>query len=216
MASLERGDQSPEVGIAQKILKAFGYGIEVDNDYGEITERLVKKFQEEQCFEVTGIYDQQTRVQLESLVEYAKNRETLGKVFKMKLIRKVDSGKSTIGELYIDGEFFCYTLELPWKENKNQVSCIPPGKRRVRIRPGTDSVNFRYDHLHIMDVPNRTWILIHVANYPRDILGCVGVGSTKDVDFVGNSRVTFKGLMELIKEKMKVYDEMEIEIVKTP
>lgn len=111
----------------------------------------------------------------------------------------------TLGELVI-GNFKCKTLELAWKHNAAKISCIPEGVYQVvpRNKP-------RYGrHLHITNVPNRSYILIHWGNYagsinPKtghsDIEGCVLVGSAmadinKDgiLDIV-NSKPTFAGLM---------------------
>ena len=38
----------------------------------------------------------------------------------------------TNGKLKCDGEFICYTIELPWKNNEKRVSCIPVGKYFIR------------------------------------------------------------------------------------
>lgn len=65
------------------------------------------------------------------------------------------------------------TLELPWKDNESQVSCIPPGLYEVKRRK---SEKFG-DHFHIQDVPNREWILIHAANYYSQLRGCIAVGN---------------------------------------
>ncbi len=40
--------------------------------------------------------------------------------------------EQTIGSLMMDGEIFCYTLELPWRENRKNISCIPIGDYEVR------------------------------------------------------------------------------------
>lgn len=77
--------------------------------------------------------------------------------------------------------FECDTIELPYLNNRPQVSCIPKGAYKVVYR---ESAKYP-QHYHILDVPNRSFILIHQANYvgsknPRtrkaDLLGCIGVG----------------------------------------
>jgi hypothetical protein len=83
--------------------------------------------------------------------------------------------------------FSCETLELAWRNNQKQVSCIPPGKYKARRRTST-----KYgDHLHILNVPGRELILIHQANYAHQLLGCIAVGKTRaDLDGDGNLDVT--------------------------
>ena len=57
------------------------------------------------------------------------------------LIRDTFSDKSTIGELFINGERFCDTLENPWINNKKNVSCIPKGEYKVRLRRARESAS---------------------------------------------------------------------------
>lgn len=99
--------------------------------------------------------------------------------------------KQTLGEffLYKDGKeiFNCKTLELPWKDNQFQISCVPKGNYKVVPRT---SQKFK-KHFHLLDVPNRTYILIHAGNYYTDILGCILVGSAySDINKDGYLDVT--------------------------
>jgi hypothetical protein len=81
-----------------------------------------------------------------------------------------------LGDLTIfDGDeeiFSCKTLELPWKNNKRYISCIPKGTYEVIKR---DSVKLK-KHFHILNVPGRSDILIHIGNYYTQIKGCILVG----------------------------------------
>lgn len=78
---------------------------------------------------------------------------------------------ATLGVLEVDFERF-YTVERPWLDNKPNVSCIPVGTYEMGWR---ESPRFG-ETWHIKDVPDRTYILIHVANYARDVEGCIGLG----------------------------------------
>lgn len=83
--------------------------------------------------------------------------------------------------------FNCYTLELPWKDNEKRVSCIPKGVYNVEKRQST---KYKH-HFHILDVPNRSYILIHQANFVRQLKGCIAVGATlTDIDKDGLRDVT--------------------------
>ena len=61
------------------------------------------------------------------------------------LIRDNFSDKSIIGKLYLNGEFYGHTLELPWQSNKKSVSCIPKGVYEVAKR-FTDKSKYKYEH----------------------------------------------------------------------
>ena len=78
----------------------------------------------------------------------------------------------TIGRLTYNDEHF-YTIERPWLDNKQNVSCIPAGYYKLgRV----DSPRFGPDTWEIKGVPGRTHILIHVANTSHDVIGCIGLG----------------------------------------
>ena len=70
--------------------------------------------------------------------------------------------KGTLGVIEVDGEKF-YTVERPWLNNKPNVSCIPTGTYDMGWR---DSPRFG-ETWHVKDVEDRTYILIHVANFPN-------------------------------------------------
>ena len=63
------------------------------------------------------------------------------------IIRDAFSDESTIGELFINGERFCNTLELPYRDNQRSVSCIPTGDYKVRMRYPRESATRDYLHL---------------------------------------------------------------------
>lgn len=108
------------------------------------------------------------------------------------LLKRFDySDKQTLGSLVIYNEmdviFSCYTLELPDLKNARQISCIPKGVYNVVPRYSKKFKN----HFHILNVPNRSYILIHVGNYHTQIKGCVLVGKTlNDINKDGYKDVT--------------------------
>lgn len=65
-----------------------------------------------------------------------------------------------------------YTLELPWKENRRRISCIPAGSYRCMPYDGSRFKNV----WELQNVPDRDAILIHAGNLPSDILGYILVG----------------------------------------
>ena len=103
------------------------------------------------------------------------------------LIRDTFSKESTIGELFINGERICDTLENPWVDNQRNISCIPEGVYPVRLRLPRESATRDYVHLLVQEVPNRDWILFHRGNTAKDTSGCILVGLGSQQDFVSNS-----------------------------
>lgn len=72
---------------------------------------------------------------------------------------------------------FAVTLELPWLENRANVSCIPDG---VYICQRVQSPKFG-ETFEITNVKDRTDILLHKANTVDDLLGCIGVAESFDL-----------------------------------
>lgn len=83
----------------------------------------------------------------------------------------LDSG--TFGRLTMPDGSVVYTVERPWVLNHRSVSCIPEGSyvcRPAMFHRGG------YEAIEVCDVPDRSRILIHRANWPEQVEGCIGVG----------------------------------------
>lgn len=113
------------------------------------------------------------------------------KEFKILIDRKRSFAAGIIGELFVNGTFLCYTLELAWLWNQKDRSCIPPGVYRGFVRT---------DHrdkwrVQLQGVPgDRQGIQIHIGNFPRDIKGCVLVGNSYSSDAVLDSAGAYEKL----------------------
>jgi hypothetical protein len=101
-----------------------------------------------------------------------------------------------------DVKYMFKTLELPWLDNKPQVSCIPAGKYKVIQRTSEK----HGPHWLVLNVPGRELILIHSANYIVQLRGCIAVGEAfydingdKTLD-ITNSRATMLKLNGLLKD----------------
>ena len=75
--------------------------------------------------------------------------------------------EGTNGVLSLNGKEICKTIELPWRNNKARVSCIPEGIYKIRKR---FSAKFKW-HLELINVKNRKYILqlelvIHSVFHP--------------------------------------------------
>lgn len=81
----------------------------------------------------------------------------------------------TLGSLFRNGETIAKVLELPWKENKRAISCIPEGVYEVIKQPPKDSRPYSY--FRLPNVPGRSGILIHRGTKPENSKGCLLVAS---------------------------------------
>ena len=128
---------------------------------------------------------------------------------KVVLDRFYESDVQTRGIVTVRGEqgddlFNCKTLELPWKENKNNVSRIPAGEYRLKHRPAANSGKFGYDHFIVKGVPGRSYILFHKGAVYSHTLGCILVGHRfRDINGDGHpdvreSDLALRGLRETI------------------
>ena len=87
------------------------------------------------------------------------------------------------------------TLELPWKDNKKEVSCIPSGfYTNVKQFSSTGHLGKR---LEIPNAPGRDNIRFHRGNYPKDTEGCILVGEYSPLpDYIKNSKKTMDALYD--------------------
>lgn len=98
------------------------------------------------------------------------------KTLTITLKRKRALKDSTLGTLDIHANnlvWMCHTLELPWKDNKPNESCIPSGKYRCER---FFSEKFGETFI-VTNVPGREGILFHAGNFaPQDTRGCILLG----------------------------------------
>jgi len=126
---------------------------------------------------------------------------------KLTVVRTQFGTDATNGLLFIDGLFECYTLEDQYQAVKvMHETCIPEGTYDIKFRKegGFHSKysarykNAHYGMLHLQDVPNFTYILIHSGNTDEHTSGCLIVGETQqDLDlskdgFIGHSGTAYK------------------------
>ena len=122
----------------------------------------------------------------------------LDKGINLLIIRDEFTDKSTIGKLFLNGEWLCDTLELPYRDNQRSISCIPADEYKVRLRTAKESSTRNYLHLLVEDVKDRSFILFHRGNSAKDSRGCVLVGIGRKQDFVKNSTLDMDLLMKEI------------------
>lgn len=105
---------------------------------------------------------------------------------RLKVERVDDDGTSTLGKMFVDGEFECWILEDTHQDEKVQGETrIPNGVYDIQLRPAGGmhgKYAARYDWhkgmLHLQDVPDFTYVYIHSGNYHTHTDGCILVGNS--------------------------------------
>jgi len=115
--------------------------------------------------------------------------------------------KQTLGEMVAitnhNERLRCKTIELPWRNNQLRISCIPCEVYEVVKRFSAQ----HGEHFHVLNVPDRDWILMHPANFSRQLLGCMAPGKAfSDIDGDGlrdvtSSRDTLDTLLDIMPDK---------------
>ena len=145
---------------------------------------------------------------------------------KLQVVRTQFGTDATNGLLFVNGLFECYTLEDQYQAVKvMHETCIPEGTYDIKFRTVGgfhEKYKKRYgnDHygmLHLQDVPNFTYILIHAGNTDEHTSGCLIVGETQqDLDlsddgFIGHSGVAYKKLYKKVSKELLLGKTVTIE-----
>lgn len=105
--------------------------------------------------------------------------------------------EGTLGLLQLTTGGQVFTVERPWLDNRARVSCIPEG--RYALVPH-NSARFPMGVIELVAVPDRTAILIHGANRPSELMGCIAPGldwtiADKATPVVQNSQAALRLVM---------------------
>ena len=145
---------------------------------------------------------------------------------KLTVVRTQFGTDATNGLLFIDGLFECYTLEDQYQAVKvMHETCIPEGTYDIQFRKtggfhakySERYKNAHYGMLHIQDVPNFTYILIHTGNTDEHTSGCLIVGETQqDLEvskdgFIGSSTVAYKKMYSKVASQLLQGKDVTIE-----
>ena len=134
---------------------------------------------------------------------------------KLKLIRKYCNETYTIGKLYIDGEYYCDTLEDTVRDLTKEAkvysqTAIPSGIYKVVV---TMSNKFKRLLPLLLNVPYFTGIRIHRGNTANDSAGCILLGENKVKGKVINSTHYEIDLTNKLLSAQNNNEEITIEIV---
>lgn len=121
----------------------------------------------------------------------------------MILTRFISTDYGTFGKLIVGDKTF-YTVEKPWQNNAKEISCVPNGEYTLEPHD-----SFKYGHVlcmvndsgvtHFKESNSKRFAcLIHVANYEKDVLGCIGLGDRYLGHMVTNSKKSIKEFYNLV------------------
>lgn len=180
------GDRGENVSLLQAHLNSLGYELKVDGIFGKKTLEALNDWK---GVDTINAYDLECN---------------------LKVIRQELNSNNTIGQLYINNELFCDTLEDTYRDLSKEdkvygQTCIPYGTYEVVINNSP-----KYGRLmpRLLNVPHFEGILIHSGNTEKDSAGCILVG-VRSGNMIINSRDTFNKLFD----RLKNYSHIKIEIV---
>ena len=147
---------------------------------------------------------------------------------KLKLLRFSSQKEDTLGLLYIDSNWVCFTLEDEFRTKKlHSETRILAGEYEIKLRTvGSFHQNylskfgpdFHKGMLWLQNVPNFEYILIHIGNKDDDTAGCILVGDTcqqniTEDGFIGSSNSTYKRIYPIIRDELLKGNKVTIKIV---
>lgn len=132
----------------------------------------------------------------------------------LKIIREKSNKEYTEGKLYINGVFFCDTLEDQDRGLYQHMSlaeikavkvygetCIPYGTYKVEL---SYSPKFKKVMPAILDVKGFTGVRMHNGVDKNSTLGCILVGIKYKNGMLTNSRKTFNELMQKLQNQTEI------------
>lgn len=119
----------------------------------------------------------------------------------------------TLGKLYIDGEYWCDTLEdrdrnlydyMTADEIKQKKvygeTAIPYGTYTVKM---TYSIKYEKELPQILGVPGFAGVRIHNGSFPEHSLGCILIGRRLN-DMLTDSRITTENFVKKIGKESSI------------
>ena len=133
---------------------------------------------------------------------------------KLELNRIAKKSLYTIGRLFVDGRYFCDTLEdrcrdLDREEKVMHETAIPAGTYEVIVNV---SAKFKRKLPLLLNVPHFSGIRIHRGNTDEDTSGCILVGENKQPWRVINSTFYELRLTEMVEKAMLTGEKITIRV----
>ena len=151
---------------------------------------------------------------------------------KLEVLRFSSQEDSSSGLLFevseLGRKFLCYTLEDERRALKVKGETrVPAGTYNIKLRK-EGGFHARYTKkyggfhrgmLHICDVPNFEWILLHTGNTDEHTAGCLIVGDSQENNiiikdgFIGKSGNAYKRIYPAIAKAIELNEEVTIEYI---
>ena len=134
------------------------------------------------------------------------------------ILKRIYKGEDyTIGELYINGDFFCNTLEdkvrllNSYEDKAYGETAIPIGRYKVIL---SYSNHFKRIMPEIVNVEFFKGVRIHAGNSKKDTEGCLLVGECRNVKegFIYNSKKTYNKLFKILQDAVNRNEEIYLSI----
>lgn len=132
----------------------------------------------------------------------------------IKLVRIAFKETYTIGKLYVDGKYFCDTIEDKDRGLDNSMTANEILKRKVKGQTAIPTGHYNIDITYspkfkrmmplLLDVKGFSGIRIHSGNTAKDTEGCLVVGKNKQVGMVLESRDTYQRLFEMMQGEKNI------------
>ena len=103
-----------------------------------------------------------------------------------------------------DGELMFWTVEREWNGNQKCISCVPEGRYKVEYEY---SGKYKKKLPTLQNVPDRTLIRIHPANWGHQLKGCIALGCFVDVRQHRKTRRTLPCVWESSRALKVLLDE---------
>ena len=124
---------------------------------------------------------------------------------KLRLVRENSGDETTLGDLFMDGIWFCKTLEDRDRRLEAGGVKVP---RETAIPLGTYPVIIDFSNrfqklmMHVLDVPQFAGIRIHAGNTHLNTEGCILLGEDVDRDVLVHSRVAVNRLQHEVAQAL--------------
>ena len=143
---------------------------------------------------------------------------------KLKVARLFDNGDSSLGIFSINGKPEAFTVEDEKRDIKvKKETRIPEGTYEVKLRTeGTHHEHYKkkygakhFGMLHIVNIPNFQFVLIHIGNSDEDTEGCLLPGLTADLSTmtIGSSTVAYEKIYNIIAPELVAGGTVFIEFI---
>ncbi len=137
---------------------------------------------------------------------------------KVEVLRYSSGKRDTLGLFRIDCQFYGYTLEDEYRTKKEYGETrIPEGTYEIKLRTEGGFHNrylkkfgeFHKGMLELQDVPNFTYVLIHIGNDEDDTAGCILIGNTVNNNtieekrgWIGGSTDAYREIYPIIRDEL--------------